>query len=505
MQAPDEKLGFTTTTHDCWFKVDPQGHLLQLSAPYGGLLVHWNIPHPSWEDTGIQVSGSNTGDLPTSTTMFRIQIGQDINAPPVVLSGPKTGGVPTITDLNLQDNNQLWTYLEWENGRYIQHLNTGQLIHCAIPTSTVPSEQHRQEFLVTMMNPANATMYSLWQLETPQVCAASAAAAGDKQYNPIAGKDGFYRLFIPSSSRDAKSPPFSLQPFVNMIPLSGYVAMTLNGQYGCRFIAPAKSLRFTWRSAMLLNFLKTKMPVFVHAAAKEAKPSMIVAAPVDAAVYLPAFANGHRRSEEILTNTTASKVPKAYVTVRPASEPIYYNYTDFTICVLYAQNRFHGAIQGWRHLTMRFNNDDNTLSSVRFPDHAGWVPNIDQSFTTLGDIDQNPLKIIKRPTPSGPVMTPTNAGTTSADVTSSVTKLHVYVDENLVFRPDFPAALSNDVIAQRQNSPDLYHWDSGACAVLVEADCLQDDGTGTAPVRLPFMDLSLPEWEKPMAWKDNWD
>jgi len=240
------------------------------------------------------------------------------------------------------------------------------------------------------------------------------------------------------------------------------------------------------------------MPVFVHAAAPAPFSYMPVAIPIDAEMYLPLLAASPPGVKP--GSGAVGKAPRAYIQVWPADEAIYHNYTDFVISILYDWS-FPGSprLFGWRYLTMRFNNDDNTLTALRFPG-VGWVPNIDQSFTTLGDVDQNPLKIIKRPTYSGPgagtaIPVPSNTSPNTASATASVTKLHVYIDEHLNFLPSFPPGTSNDVIAQREDAPGLFHWDSGACTQLVEAACLGDDGVGwlgreeKAGIRAAFMDM----------------
>jgi hypothetical protein len=100
---------------------------------------------------------------------------------------------------------------------------------------------------------------------------------------------------------------------------------------------------------------------------------------------------------------------------------------------------------------MSFNNDDNSLTAVRFREPVGWVYNINQSFTTLRDIDQTPLKFIKRPTNF-----PTPTATATPSVTSSVTTLHIHVDQHRNFLHSFPPGTTKDVIARRNDAKGLF-------------------------------------------------
>ncbi|MCJ1388760.1 hypothetical protein MMC18_001609 [Xylographa bjoerkii] len=489
LMGPDPKNGFTGCVSDSWFKIDKKNRLQQMfddKDDRGTIMGH------SFADIGIQVSGSNTGDLPASLSAFRIQIGHDTHAPPVVLTVSKYTKALAVADLDFTDDDQLWSYIEWEAGRYIEHVNSGFLLD-STPATASPAAQ---PVPVKLILSGKSTMYTLWQLETPQVRATSTLAG---RIDDIAGRDGFHRLIIPESG-SLSTPPRSLQLSNEADPRASTLVVASNGKCGVRFVAPAKSLRFTWRPAMLRNFLKTKLPVFVHSATStRVSGRQPVAIAVDPGAYLPTL-RGNSISALYATSRRAdprgvkTAFAKVFVQVRAADEAIYCGYTDFIVSILYAPALdTANAPAGWRSLTMRFNNDDNSLTAVDFGPNLGWVPNIDQSFTSLGNVDQNPLKIIKRPTAGG---------SASSEGVASVTKLHVYVDEGLAFRPDFPKEATNDVIAERVSS-DFYFWDSGLDAELVEADFLHDDGMGGGPVRREFMDMpgmvgELWKW----AWKD---
>jgi len=88
-------------------------------------------------------------------------------------------------------------------------------------------------------------MYSLWQLEIPQLRAQSLPLTASSRHDDIAGKDGFHRLIIPSSASSPSQPPFSLQATNDTNLRTACLVVAANGHCGVRFIPPAKSLRFT--------------------------------------------------------------------------------------------------------------------------------------------------------------------------------------------------------------------------------------------------------------------
>ena len=71
--------------------------------------------------------------------------------------------------------------------------------------------------------------------------------------------DGFFKL------RPAVDPSLSLQPGSQAVSTFGAIpVLSSGGDFGCRFISTSNAFNFTWRSKMLLTFLQSHMPVFVH-------------------------------------------------------------------------------------------------------------------------------------------------------------------------------------------------------------------------------------------------
>jgi hypothetical protein len=274
--------------------------------------------------------------------------------------------------------------------------------------------------------------YSSWTMWTLDTSNASTA-----------GNNGFFRLTINGLSLDilGESGAIKLSPFTDS---------------GCRFIWESTSYTLTWRSAVLKNFLRSRGPVFVHASGTP-RPTNV-----------PQF----RQDFENLNSgfQAMGDAPKVYVIVRQSSEPIYLNYTDITYCLLYTpMNAGDTARCGWRFITARYNNTNNLLESVYFPGAGqGWMYNVDLNFSVMANPEHNPLKVIKR-------------GAAAA-------KLHIYVDQDLVLRPQFPQGTTNPDIL------DASKWalslDSGDEKVheVVEAEMLVDDQSGSKPVKPAWMD-----------------
>lgn len=291
-----------------------------------------------------------------------------------------------------------------------------------------------------------------------------------------------WKMDMSNSSQAGVQGFFPLRPAYTQTAMSlsltdnGSIALSSQANFGCRFIQDSSWFYFTDRLTMLTTFIKTRMPVFVHAkgvvlpisvdaylhnstVVDKSSPS---SQPISAASSFPPAGQG----DWVLTYTGAvsdRSNATAYIVVRDATEPIYINYTDFIIYLLYPSTT--NSVGGWQHITMRFNNYSNLLESVYFPS-LGWIYNLDMNYSTLASPEKNPLKVIKRQ--------------------NNTTKLHVYVGADSVPVPKFPNDPTNQSII------DGSQWelslDSGAEAsrVLVRADMIKDDEIGSRPVPPPW-------------------
>lgn len=253
-----------------------------------------------------------------------------------------------------------------------------------------------------------------------------------------------------------------------------------------RFITDSNVPLFTDRVSMLATFIKTRMPVFVHArngvkplsvdsylhqcVAHNTKTNADNNPAALAKLFGPNPAMAPEETELKYFGTISDGfTATAYIIVREAMEPIYVNYTDFCVYVFYPPCKFDIGVPmgrgawapvqvdfrgGWTHITLRLNNQTSLLDSVWFPNY-GWIRNLDLNYSNLivPDTD-NPLKIIKRPNGS--------------------TKLHVYVDQYGSVSPTFP-----DDAKENKQIIDDGKWgfvmDSGVKQILVQADMVRDD------------------------------
>ncbi|TGZ77418.1 hypothetical protein EX30DRAFT_374627 [Ascodesmis nigricans] len=361
-----------------------------------------------------------TGDLPVKTIPFRIQIGRGIGELPFVL-GAQTAREVMAVPYDPYDKGQLWYQLEWEKGRFIIHASTRELLSWR----SVNGEP--QLYLAS----PPYTSQCLWRLDH------------STSSNPM--KNGFFPLWGMGALT------FTLDdPAPNIDPLSPrpirfrLLSPTL---YGVRFISSSTSYTLTWRSIVLKTFLQSHAPVFLHL------PS----------TPLPTNIPYHHS----VANSTPG--PKVYIIVRQSSEPIYLNYTDITYCLFYPLSSASShARSGWRYITTRYNNTTHLLECVYFPSTpasiadplglGGWVYNIDLTFSATATVDDNPLKILKRTKPR------------------TATKLHVFVDENLVIRPVFPTIISGGLPAEWA-SPWAVDAGNNEVMEVVEARMVVDDGS----------------------------
>jgi hypothetical protein len=382
--------------------------------------------------------------------------------------GLSTSGDVRISPLDIIDRSQLWKILEWGlgasrsfpraqtsfehsifSGRFVTHVQTSKLLSIG------------PDGISLVLAPGNAyTEGAMWAIDLSNSTARNIS--------------GFFHLrpAIKPASR-------SVQPKNQTIPPAGTPPVLSSvGSFGCRFISTSESFNFTWRAKMLETFIKSKMPIFVHA---KGTPS-----PIDVTTYLShsTLVNKSDPARSLTTQPTLKtprpgdwvlhtnipvnegKTATAYIIVRPATEPVYLNYTDFTIWLLYAPASPKDASKGWRFVTMRVNNDSKRIEAVHFPDGGqGWIYNIDLSFSALGNI-KNPLRFIKS--------------------TSGTMRLRLCVESDLTITPFFPPSLHDSDIV------DAMKWglmlDSGTNSQVIEADMIRDDRNESRPLRPQWLD-----------------
>jgi hypothetical protein len=415
----------------------------------------------------FQKTVTNTGDLPTALSYYRIQVGNSPSLPTMVL-GATASGDPSIVPHNIFDQSQLWSILEWGlgmsflgrpsslsnilTGRFIIHVNGSKLLSAAGNGTSL------------LLSPGY-TQAAMWTVDVSNATAPNVS--------------GFFKL-RPAISSD---PTRSVQPQNQTIPSSGALpVLSSTGSFGFRFVPVSNSFIFTWRAKMLATFINSYMPIFVHA-----KGAPL---PIDVPTYLknstlvntlnptvslatqPILKTSGPGDWVLRTNipTSDGKTAVAYIVVRQATEPIYINYTDFTVWLLYPPSSPTDVGKGWRSITMRVSNDSRRIEAVYFPDGGqGWVYNLDMNFSSLLTIT-DPLRFIK---------------------SSNTMRLRIYVSPDLMVSPFFPdSTQDSDIIDPTKWG---FTFDSGANSQVLEADMIRDDANGSKPVR--------PQW---MSYLGSW-
>jgi hypothetical protein len=196
-----------------------------------------------------------------------------------------------------------------------------------------------------------------------------------------------------------------------------------------------------------------------------------------------------------------SRTPKVYVTVRPAADPDYLNYTDVIYHLFFPPSRI-GFTPGWRSISCRYNNTTMQLEGARIGT-SSWMSNIDNNLMIVMIKEvRNPLKII-------------------TNKKSQKVKLHIYLDENLNPSFTFPdpprkplvippgghfSTVSLDAFKPTEVERNAFisdegnwgfTWDAGQAEQheVIEAHMLVDSGLGGRPVP--------PQWTRYQGYWSN--
>lgn len=266
------------------------------------------------------------------------------------------------------------------------------------------------------------------------------------------------------------------------------------------------------RLAPLSTFLKSQMPVFVHAKGSVSQPTDVQTYLANCTLSTVSSSSSSSKTTEpptllpgdtqgLLTYTKPSvdkSTPTAYIMVRGANEDVYINHTDISINLLYPPSQ--GFAGGWSSITMRFNNTTLALVAVLFP-KLGWIYNLDQNFISTSPSPVNPLRIIRTASPTDTAQNTTSTNQDGSSPTSRFTKLHVFVGaDDLVPTPTFPAKTTNaQIIDTSAQSIFGLSMDSGASYELVEAAMLRDDEQGLGNVV-----SGAGAWESWAKWGGRW-
>lgn len=366
-----------------WYTADSNGNITSTSNPGAGPI--------------FRTPSSNTGDLSGASLSLRIQTS---GPGPNTLDVDGSGNV-VLNTFNRLSTTQIWSYLDWDIGRYVQHIQSGKMLGF--------DSSNR----LTLLPQAEYNQSTLWKPDT------SVALQPDL--------NGLYPL------RPVSQPQLAVQQ--SLLLGSG-------SSSGFRFIQDSLLFHFTDRRAVLNNFLKSNAPLFLYAQGSPLPQSVdaflstsTLYAPPDMNIH-PPYSLGLLGGTDGVLTYTGSPSPDGstatmYITAQDASDPAYINYTDITFALLY--------VNGWSHTSLRYNNETKRLESVYFPT-LGWIYNLDLNWSTLVSPDSNPLKIVKRTT------------------SDNTTRLHVYVgpDGNVV--PSFPSWAQNSVSTISPPSlPTPYH------------------------------------------------
>jgi hypothetical protein len=237
-----------------------------------------------------------------------------------------------------------------------------------------------------------------------------------------------------------------------------------------RFIRTSRSPRLVDTRVALETFIKNNAPIFIHVG-QSAKQF-----PVDVEEWLESC-HVERGATESLPTTSLPKDefdttnpwvlkaqsvpkvgfpqstvarPKIYVTVRPASDCAYINYTDITYHLFYppVSDSTTGFVAGWKSLTTRYNNETLHLESVLFGsnfddtlvpvprDTSGAqmkqpkvLPNIDGKVTASPDVP-NVLKVLS---------VKSTSSFDAAAPAKGMIKLHILVTPSGMLSASFPA------------------------------------------------------------------
>jgi hypothetical protein len=175
---------------------------------------------------------SNTGDLASSNLSVRIQIGKtpgDTSASPRVLS-VDANGVPIAEPWDRLSSQQVWSYLDWDKGRYITHVATSKLL--ALSGNNL-----------VLIASGSYTQEALWKTDTSD--ASAVGINGFFPLRPAAVSNSLIRLSIAETN--------------------GSLSISAISPFGCRFIPDSSWFIFTDRLALLTTFLTSHSPVFCHA------------------------------------------------------------------------------------------------------------------------------------------------------------------------------------------------------------------------------------------------
>lgn len=316
-------------------------------------------------------------------------------------------------------------------GRYIINVQTKQII--------------TDDNGVAIIQPNNYGLNVLWGVDTPTL----------KQ----SGTTGIVSVRNLSSKSDGFAAPLNLGVGSTTLPAFSSV---VSGQIGTgvRFVRDSSALTITQcnTASQLKLFLQNVSPIFVH--------NTGVITPVDADGYIQSSTlNLHLNNTYVNTYTpgmytssnnylayTASSVslaPKVYIAVRDAAEGIYDNYTDVYYYLLYPGT-------GWKTVVVRFNNETKRLESA---------------YSSRVDPKANPLVILK--------------------TAKGLTKLHIFVDNDLNPTPVFPDNTTDEKIIS-QGSWGL-SLDAGTDLNIIEAEMIKDDSKGSKPPK-PFWKDYQGDW-----------
>ena len=256
---------------------------------------------------------------------------------------------------------------------------------------------------------------------------------------------------------------------------------------GVHFLAVPTTFELSTSAMVIGNIVAANAPVFLHSA----KTYL----PVDIAGYLSkaSFIDPDRSAdktildEKLMDPTKASwsmtwnppastqlPQPVVYVRVTSSRELMMTGFTDIKYSMFYASiispsgDSLHGT--GWVKVTLRMDNETNTLDSVLFK-ATKRVGNTSSTFTNLIDPDKNPLTF--RLTPDG------------------ISRLHLYISNGPTntISPTCP-------ITETPDFANLGDWktadgkagalDSSSCYQILQADMIQPDDKRNPP--------SIPPW-----------
>lgn len=311
---------------------------------------------------------------------------------------------------------------------------------------------------VELGQPGIYTDMTLWHLKLD-----TNARQRDGFYNLTNARFRSHRLNVDSESRNIS-------------------VSTTDDLYGFKPVRESSWLTLSRRLKVLETFCRSRGPLFFY--------SQSAPRPCSVDEYLSTRSLGQGPSNTVLKQkVTVSDLPKnagdyhlmdsgsrpaimtptAYVEIKPPTDPIYVNYTDFVVTFFLCP--ISTSKGGLNSIVLRVNNETNQLDSCYFHD-VGSISNLDSNYSSTDEPVVNPLKIHR--------VDSLNA-----------TKLHVYVGDDGVPTPFFPDGTTNADLEDKSKWG--LWWDSASSFQITKADMVDGDATG-------IVDL-IPEWA---GYSGNW-